>query len=85
MKKEGYKTDEEKREFLNQLITRIDVKVMNKTQLEFNITFKLPIVNDSLGKKSDRRTKYINPNRDNEIDEFINSDLFRHGRLNMSV
>lgn len=33
-------------------------------------------------KKSDRRTKYINPYRDNEIDEFIHSDLFRHGGVN---
>lgn len=31
LKKEGYKTEEEKREFLNQVITRIDVKVKNKT------------------------------------------------------
>ena len=82
LKKEGYKTDEEKREFLNQVITRIDVKVKNKTQHEFYITFKLPVVNDSLDKKSDRRTKYINPNRDNEIDEFIHSDLFRHCGVN---
>ena len=51
LKKEGYKTEEEKREFLNQVITRIDVKVKNKTQHEFYITFKLPIVNDSLDKK----------------------------------
>ena len=51
LKKEGYKTEEEKREFLNQVITRIDVKVKNKTQHEFKITFKLPIVNDRLDKK----------------------------------
>jgi DNA invertase Pin-like site-specific DNA recombinase len=48
---EGLKTDEEKREFLNQVVTRIDVTVKNKREHIFDIQFKLPCVNDKLTKK----------------------------------
>jgi site-specific DNA recombinase len=48
---EGTKKPEEQREFLNGIITRIDVKMKNKTEHEFDIHYKLPIVNDKLDKK----------------------------------
>ena len=48
---EGEKTEKEQREFLNQVITKIDVKMKNKKEHIFDIHFKLPIVKDTLNKK----------------------------------
>jgi hypothetical protein len=43
---EGLKSEQEKREFLNQVVTRIDVTLKNKKEHIFDIHFKLPIVGD---------------------------------------
>ena len=41
----------------------------------------LNILNDL----SDRRSKYINPNRENYLDETIHTNPIRHGGINLSV
>ena len=48
---EGEKTEKQQREFLNQVITKIDIKMKNKKEHIFDIHFKLPIVKDTLDKK----------------------------------
>ena len=48
---EGLKSEQDKREFLNKVVTRIDVTMKNKKEHIFDIHFKLPCVNDRLDKK----------------------------------
>ena len=54
---------------------------VNKEEHIFDIQFKLPSVNDKLDKKSGRRSKYINPNRENYLDEHIHENPIRRGGI----
>ena len=54
---------------------------VNKEEHIFDIQFKLPLVDDKLDKKSGRRSKYINPNRENYLDEHIHENPIRHSGI----